>query len=90
MIEAGRGRHTPAEAARLAELSAETLREYCQAGLLGAPRAAEEPFDDDAIYELRRIEFYRRRHGVNREALPIVLDLLREVERLRAELRARR
>ncbi len=47
-------------------------------------------FDDDALYDLRRIKHYRRLHGVNLRALPVVFGLLREIESLRAELRFRR
>jgi len=36
---------------------------------------------------VRRIEHYRRHHGVNRQALPLLMDLLHEVERLQGELR---
>ncbi len=77
-------------AARLADVHPDLLRHYCSLGLLGADRAradAELEFDDEAIYELRCIEHYRRHHGVNMQALPLLLDLLREVERLNAELR---
>ena len=48
----------------------------------GQPR-----LDDDALYELRRIEHYRRHYGVNRRALPLIGTLLRELARLEAELR---
>jgi DNA-binding transcriptional MerR regulator len=66
------------------------LRYYCQLGLFGEARArpeAELVFDDDALYELRRFEHYRRHHGVNRQTLRLICDLWRDVERLEAELR---
>jgi DNA-binding transcriptional MerR regulator len=78
------------EAARLAGVHPEMLRYYCQLGLFGEARArpeAELVFDDDALYELRRFEHYRRRHGVNRQTLRLICDLWRDVERLEAELR---
>lgn len=77
-------------AAVLAGVHPEMLRYYCQIGLLGARRSGEEgepTFDDDALYEVRRIEHFRRHHGVNRQALPLLCGLLREVERLRSEVR---
>jgi DNA-binding transcriptional MerR regulator len=77
-------------AARLAGVQPEILRYYCRLGLFGAARAQTEiepTFDDNALYELRRIEHYRRHHGVNRQALPLLCDLWREIDRLQAELR---
>jgi hypothetical protein len=52
-------------------------------------RGGEPVLDDSAIYELRRIEHFRRRYGANRGALEFIHGLLREVERLEAELRSR-
>ena len=80
-------------AAHLADVHPDLLRHYCQAGLLGKDRVStgKEPvFDDDALYELRRIEHYRRHHNVNLHALPLVIGLLREIEGLRDELRLNR
>ena len=78
------------EAARLSDLHPEMLRYYCRLGLCGEARAqpaAELVFDDDALYELRRFEHYRRHHGVDRQTLRLICSLKREVERLQAELR---
>ena len=77
-------------AAELADVHPDLLRHYCSLGLLGADLISEDSrrvFDDEAIYEIRCIEHYHRHHGVNMQALPLLLDLLREVERLNAELR---
>lgn len=77
-------------AARLAGVHPEMLRYYCQLGLFGEALArpgVEMIFDTDALYELRRFEHYRRRHGVNRKTLRLICDLWREVERLQTELR---
>ncbi|HYF37341.1 MAG TPA: chaperone modulator CbpM [Prosthecobacter sp.] len=66
------------------------LRKYCELGLLGPARASSPPdpmFDEDAIYEVRRIEHFRRHFGLDLETLPLICGLLQEVERLRAELR---
>ena len=78
------------DAARLAGVHPEMLRYYCRLGILGEARArpeAEMVFDDDALYELRRFERYRRHHGVDRKTLRLICGLQREVERLQAELR---
>ena len=73
------------EAVRLTRVTPDLLEYYCQAGLLGAPTRAT--FNDQALYEVARLEHYRKRHRVAREALPLILELLREVERMEAELR---
>ena len=91
--EPGRSTYSVDEAAALSDLHPELVRYYCRIGLFGPSRAdaAWEPvFDDDAIYELRRIEHYRRHYGVSRRALPLISGLLHEVARLEAEVRFRR
>jgi DNA-binding transcriptional MerR regulator len=90
VIEAGPAIYSLEDAASLAGVHPEMLRYYCQLGLFGNARArseAELVFDDDALYELRRFEHYRRHHGVNRRTLRLICDLWRELERLEAELR---
>jgi DNA-binding transcriptional MerR regulator len=77
-------------AARLAGVHPEMLRYYCRLSLFGEARARPETeliFDDDALYELRRFEHYRRHHGVNRKTLRLICGLWREIERLQTELR---
>ncbi|MBC7368576.1 MAG: hypothetical protein H7343_17490 [Undibacterium sp.] len=88
--EAGPATYSLAVAAGLAGLHPEMLRYYCQLGLLGAARAEpdiELIFDDDALFELRRFEHYRRHQGVNRKTLRLICSLWREVERLQTEVR---
>ena len=90
VTEAGPAVYSLEDAARLAGVHPEMLRYYCQLGLFGEARArpeAELVFDDDALYELRRFEHYRRHHGVNRQTLRLICELWRDVERLEAELR---
>ncbi len=80
-------------AARLGGVHPEMLRYYCQLGLLGDARArpgAELTFDDDALYELRRFENYRREHHLDRQTLRLIAGLWREVDRLQAEVRVLR
>lgn len=77
-------------AAQLVDVHPDRIRYYYQIGLLRRARVQNENdpvFDDNALYELRRIEHYRQHHGVNLHALPLIVDLLNEVERLRDELR---
>jgi DNA-binding transcriptional MerR regulator len=77
-------------AARFAGVHPELLRYYCRLGLFGEERAdpdSEPMFDDDALYELRRFEHYRRHHRVDRPTLRLICGLTRQVERLRAEVR---
>jgi DNA-binding transcriptional MerR regulator len=90
VTEAGPATYTLEVAAQLADLHPEMLRYYCQLGLFGDARAQPEAdliFDDDALYELRRFEHYRRHHGVSRKTLRLLCGLWREVERLQNELR---
>ena len=77
-------------AAHLGGVHPSVLRHYCQLGLFGEAMAdpmAEPVFDDNALFELRRIEHYRVHHRVSHETLRHLCDLWREVERLQAEVR---
>jgi hypothetical protein len=77
-------------AAHLTGVPAGLLRQYSRHALFGSHPAAagsEPTFDVSDLYELRRAEAWRRRHGLNRRAVPVICGLLRELERLQAELR---
>lgn len=90
VAEAGPATYSLEAAAGLAGVHPEMLRYYCRLGLFGEARARPETepvFDDDAIYELRRFEHYRRHHGMNRKTLRLVCGLWREIERLQNEIR---
>jgi DNA-binding transcriptional MerR regulator len=90
VAESGPPTYSLEAAARLADVHPELLRYYCGLGLFGEERArpdAELIFDDDALYELRRFEHYRRHHGVDRKTLRLICGLRREVERLQTEVR---
>jgi len=90
VTEIGPATYSLETAAHLAGVHPEMLRYYCQLGLLGEARSRPETeltFDDDALYELRRFEHYRRHHGVSRKTLRLLCGLWREVERLQTELR---
>ena len=78
------------EAARLGGVHPELLRHYCRIGLFTKlqPLPGAEPiFDDGALYELRRLEHYRRHHGVSRRTLRVMCALWREIATLQTELR---
>ena len=90
---AGPSNHSVDDAARMAGIHPELLRHYCRLGILRVSMAtpeAEPVLDDDSLFELLRFEHYRRHHGLNRRTARLICDLLREVERLQAELRFRR
>jgi DNA-binding transcriptional MerR regulator len=63
---------------------------YCRHGLVapvGEPEDSGWTFDDEAIHKLRRLEFLRAQYGMNLSGLQLVSELLRDVERLRDEVR---
>jgi len=83
-------RYSLATAAYLTGVHPEVLRYYSEHCLAGSSRAlatGEPVFDDNALYEVRRIELYRRETGVNRQALPLICELWREIDRLQGEIR---
>ena len=86
-----RATYTLKLASQMTGAEPELIRYYHVSGVLHtAPKSGRSPlFDDDAIYELRRLEHYRRQLGANREALVFIGGLLREVSRLEDELRFR-
>ncbi len=85
----GRPTYTLAAAATVAGVPPEMLRYYVESGAVATVTfvRGQARLDDDALYELRRIEHYRRYYGVNRRALPLIGTLLRELARLEAEVR---
>lgn len=88
--ETDRPPYTLEVAARLTAVHPDLLRYYCRIGLLGEKQRSADPtqvFDDHALYAVRRIEHFRRHHGVGWHALPLVCELIRESEGLRTELR---
>lgn len=87
---ASKAGYTIDAAAELTGVEPDLIRYYCSHGIVAVvqTKTRERPvFDDDAIYELRRIEHYRRHFGVDRSALAFIGGLLREVARLEGELR---
>ena len=76
-------------AARLAAVPRHAILVYYKHGLLTPILDTEGGlyFNDEAIRALRRIEFLRLARGVNIAGIKMTLDLMKEVERLQAEVR---
>jgi DNA-binding transcriptional MerR regulator len=90
VTEANPSTYSLEAAASLAGIHPEMLRYYCRLGLCGEVRARPETeliFDDDAIYQLRRFEHYRRNNRVSRKTLRLIFSLWRDIELLQTELR---
>jgi len=79
--------------AQLSGVASETILRYHEQGLIHVhPHSPshETTFDDEALRTLRRIDHLRTQHQLQERSLKFVLNLMSEVERLRAELRRRR
>ena len=90
VTETGPTTYTLETAADLAGIHPEMLRYYCRLGLCGDVCARHEDqliFDDDAIYQLRRFEHYRRNNKLSRKTLRLIFSLWRDIELLQTELR---
>ena len=72
--------------AELTGVSSQTILHYQEQGLL---HSAGE-FDDETIHALRRIEHLRNTSEANLIGIKLILDLLDEVDSLKAALRAQR
>ena len=82
--------YTLETAAHLAAVPRRSILIYCMHGLVSPVADLADAgyyFDDEAIRALRRIEFLRAECGFNLKGTQMVLDLMKEVEQLRAELR---
>lgn len=75
--------------AELTGVSSQTILHYQEHGLIH-PAAASGGFDDETIHTLRQIEHLRATSEANLTGIKLILDLLDEVARLKAALRARR
>lgn len=65
-------------------ISRQSIVQYEEHGLI------QPQFDDDTVRILRRMEHLRESYGMNFSGVKLITTLLEEVERLRADLRARR
>ena len=78
------------ETARLAQVPRRLIAVYFRFGLVSPaadPDIGGWCFDDEGIRTLRQIERLRNSLGMNLAAVKVVLELTREVERLRQEVR---
>ncbi len=79
--------------AELTGVSSRTILHYQEQGLIspvaGGGSEAHR-FNEEALRALRRIEHLRTHFDMNQAGLRLMLSLLDEVEKLRADLRARR
>ena len=75
--------------ARMADVPRHAILVYFKHGLV-APVVDEEGvyyFNDDAIRVLRRVQYLRVACGLNLPGIKMAIDLINEVEQLRAEVR---
>jgi MerR family transcriptional regulator, heat shock protein HspR len=85
--------YTLEAAASLTQLSRRLIAVYFRHGLVSPvmdPACGGWYFNDEAIRILRRIEYLRTACGLNIAGIKLIMDLTREVERLREELNFRR
>jgi DNA-binding transcriptional MerR regulator len=74
------------------EIHPDLIRHYCRIGLVRPAARDEEKnpyFDDDGIYWIRQIRELNREGEVGQRTLRVILDLRRQVEELKRELRFR-
>ena len=69
-------------AARITGLSSETIVHYQETGVLG------RSLDDESLRTLRRIGHLRDAVGVNEPGIRLILELARQLETLRDQMRA--
>ena len=81
--------YTLEELARLGGVSPALVQRYLDEGLI-EPTAGNARtswfFDDNALFELRRIQRLRRELGVNIAGIAIIRELQRQLDELKAEL----
>lgn len=88
---AKRPRTTTPPTMQIAGVSRAVLVAYCESGVLPVSPAKLDHCagDDEMIQTIRRIEYLREHHGINLAGIRIIAELMRELERLRKELRFR-
>ena len=75
--------------AKITGVSSQTILRYQEHGLI-RPTGNSRVFDDDTVRNLRRIEHLRQNCRANLSGVKLILDLMEEVDRLKASLRSRR
>jgi|SRR5688572_7043535 len=81
--------YTLEELARLGGVSPALVQRYFDEGLLPAVAGNARTswfFDDNTLFELRRIQRLRRELGVNIAGVAVIHELLQQIEELKAEL----
>jgi DNA-binding transcriptional MerR regulator len=77
-------------AAQLAGVSRRALLVYCNSGLV-APLPDDEHgvmrFNEQSIYDIRKIEYLRSVHGINLAGIKMIFELMNEVRHLRDEMK---
>ena len=87
-----RGSHRPVYhisiVAEMVETHPQTLRMYERMGLVSPQRTRNNVrlYSDEDVEQVRRIQHLTQQMGVNLAGVEVVFDLLREMERMRAEL----
>jgi DNA-binding transcriptional MerR regulator len=82
--------YTIEAASSLAQVPRRVIVVYFKHGLVSPvtdPMCGGWYFNDEAIRILRRIEYLRTACGINLVGIKLILDLLKEVEQLRDEVR---
>src|SRR5215471_14891566 len=77
----------------LTGVSRRSILVYCKSGLVrstGDPQQGEFSFDDEGIYQIRRVEHLRSVHGINLAGIRMIFDLMNELRRLENEVRFHR
>jgi DNA-binding transcriptional MerR regulator len=83
--------YTIETAAHLVHLPRRMILIYCKHGLISPvadPEGGGYYFNDEAIRDLRRIEYLRTVCGINLVGIKMILRLMNEAERLRNEVRS--
>ncbi|HEY0549417.1 MAG TPA: chaperone modulator CbpM [Verrucomicrobiae bacterium] len=81
--------YTLEELARLGGVSPALVQRYADEGLIEAIAGNVRTsffFDDNALFELRRIQRLRRELGVNIAGVAVIHELQRQIDELKAEL----
>ena len=77
-------RYTLELIARISGVDADTILHYQELGLIRPVEDSGEPYDDEALLALRRIEHLRETCGVNEAGLRIIFGLMADLEQLRS------
>src|SRR5687768_1863819 len=74
--------------AEMVETHPQTLRMYERMGLVSPQRTRNNVrlYSDEDVEHIRRIQHLTQQMGVNLAGVEVVFDLLREMERMRAEM----